>query len=111
LLDAKFQFHAEDIRDYFPDDPSDPFRTLIAVTEQGGLIPGLTFRGLGNAMQGNAAIGDNATNTYEATASATYVTGSHAFKVGFSNFWGTQLYTSRDIASGATYRFNTRAPT
>ena len=110
LLDAKFSFHAEDIRDYFPDDPSDPFRTLIAVTEQGGLIPGLTYRGLGNAMQGNAAIGENTTNTYETTASATYVTGSHAFKVGFSNFWGTQSYASRDVASNTSYRFNNGVP-
>lgn len=36
LLDAKVSFHAEDIRDFYPDDPSDPFRTLIAVNEQGG---------------------------------------------------------------------------
>jgi hypothetical protein len=110
LLDAKLSVHAEDIRDYFPDDPSDPFRTLVAVTEQGGLIPGLTYRGLGNAMQGNAAIGENETDTYETTASATYVTGTHALKIGFSNFWGSQLYVSRDIASATSYRFNNGVP-
>jgi Carboxypeptidase regulatory-like domain len=111
LLEAKASVHAEDIRDFYPTDPADPFRTLIAVNEQGGTIPGLTYRGLGAAMPANAAsIGSNTTNTYETTASLTYVTGSHAFKVGFNDFWGTQSYASYDVTSETTYRFNNTIP-
>ena len=57
-----------------------------------------------------AAIGDNTTNTYEIAASATYVTGSHALKIGFNDFWGTQTFASNDIASETTYRFNNGVP-
>jgi hypothetical protein len=111
LLEAKLSIHAEDIRDYYPTDPSDPFRTLIAVTEQGGLIPGLTYRGIGNAMPANiASVGMNATNTYETKASMTYVTGAHAFKVGISDFWGSQSYASFDTPSETSYRFNNGVP-
>jgi hypothetical protein len=111
LLEAKASIHAEDIRDFYPTDPADPFRTLIAVTEQGGTIPGLTYRGLGAAMPTNpASIGENTTNTYEVTASMTYVTGSHALKVGFNDFWGTQSYASNDVASETSYRFNNGVP-
>ena len=52
LLDAQLSIHAEDIRNFYPVDPADPFRTLIAVTEQGGLIPGLTYRGLATRCSG-----------------------------------------------------------
>jgi hypothetical protein len=111
LLEARASLHAEDIRDYYPTDPTDPFRTLISVVEQGGVIPGLIYRGIGNAMPTNtSSIGSNTTNTFESKASMTYVTGAHAFKAGYSDFWGNQSYASFDVPSETSYRFNNGVP-
>ena len=63
-------------------------RRLIAVTEQGGLIPGLLYRGAGQTglgpfirVKGYIA---------SAQASLSYVTGAHAFKTGFLDTFGTR---------------------
>ena len=39
-----------------------------------------------------------------------YVTGAHAFKVGFGNIWGDQTGNSYDIPSRISYRFNNGVP-
>jgi hypothetical protein len=106
LLDARFAIHGEDIRNYWPTDPADPFRTLIGVVEQGGLIPGLRYRGKANASDTSIAAQDSVTsNTYESKASVAYVTGAHALKVGISDLFGNQVYYSYDIPSATAYRF------
>jgi hypothetical protein len=114
LLDVRGAIHGEDIRDYYPPDPSDPFRSLIAVTEQGGLIPGLTYRGRcdfgGAATTGIAACDQITSNTGEVKASMTYVTGAHAFKIGIGDLWGNQVYNSPDVPSATSYRFNNGVP-
>ena len=114
LLDVRGAIHGEDIRDYYPPDPSDPFRSLIAVTEQGGLIPGLTYRGRcdfgGAATTGIAACDQITSNTGELKASMTYVTGAHAFKIGIGDLWGNQVYNSPDVPSATSYRFNNGVP-
>ena len=73
LLDVRGAIHGEDIRDYYPTDPSDPLRSLIAATEQGGLIPGLTYRGRcdfgGAATTGIAACDQITSNTAEMKSS------------------------------------------
>jgi hypothetical protein len=88
------------------------FRTLIAVTEQGGVIPGLRYRGKGVANDTGTATFDTIVtpNMLETKASLSYVTGSHAFKVGFGNLRGDQTGASFDIPSELSYRFNNGVP-
>ena len=84
------------------------FKSLIAVTEQGGLIPGLLYRGAGQTglgpfiqVQGWIA---------SAQASLSYVTGAHALKVGFLDTFGTRRVDYTDIDSNTRYRFNNGVP-
>ena len=97
LFDAKVSDIVQGWKDRFPSGGDslefteplpDVFKTLIAVTEQGGSIPGLLYRGAGQTglgpfirVKGYIASGQ---------ASLSYVTGTHAFKVGFLNTWGTR---------------------
>jgi hypothetical protein len=86
----------------------DVFKSLVAVTEQGGLIPGLLYRGAGQTglgpfiqVQGWIA---------SAQASLSYVTGAHALKVGFLDTWGTRHVDYQNIDSNVRYRFNNGVP-
>ncbi len=112
LLDARLATHGESLyNSVWPEDPNSIWRELIAVTEQGGSIPGLLYRGAGQAAGPTfifAAM--DAPYIWESVGSLTYVTGSHAFKVGFRNSWGTQELLERDINSATSYRFNNGIP-
>src|SRR4030095_9496587 len=82
----------------------DVFRTLIPVTEQS---TGLLYRGVGT---GGATQPFIATTTPPSTAQAslTFVTGTHALKVGVNDTWGGRHATYDSPAEvGLTYRFNT----
>ena len=112
LLDARLATHGESLyNSVWDDDPTSIWRSLIAVTEQGGQFPGLLYRGAGQAAGPTfifAAM--DAPNIWELRASATYVTGSHALKVGFGDSWGRQYLLERDIHSATSYRFNNGVP-
>jgi hypothetical protein len=112
LLDARLATHGEELyNSVWDDDPNSVWRSLIAVTEQGGAYPGLLYRGAGQAAGPTfifAAM--SAPNIWESRASVTYVTGAHALKFGFSNTWGTQYLLERDIHSSTSYRFNNGVP-
>jgi hypothetical protein len=112
LLDVRLATHGEELHNAaWPEDPNNVYRSLVAVTEQGGLIPGLLYRGAGQAAGPTfifAAM--SAPNIWELRGSATYVTGAHAFKFGFSNSWGRQYLLERDIDSSTSYRFNNGVP-
>jgi Carboxypeptidase regulatory-like domain len=86
----------------------DVYKTLIAVTEQGGLIPGLLYRGAGQTglgpfirVKGYIA---------SAQASLSYITGAHAFKTGFLNTFGTRREDYNNIPANVRYRFNNGVP-
>ena len=112
LLDARLATHGESLyNSQWPEDPNSIWRELVAVTEQGGSIPGLLYRGAGQAAGPTfifAAM--DAPFIWESTASLSYVTGAHAFKVGFRNSWGRQELLERDINSATSYRFNNGVP-
>ena len=112
LLDARLTSHGEVLYNApWPDDPTSIYRSLIAVTEQGGSIPSLLYRGAGQAAGPTfifAAM--SAPNIWEFKTSMTYVTGSHAIKVGFGDSWGRQYLLERDIDSATSYRFNNGIP-
>ncbi|PWT83596.1 MAG: hypothetical protein C5B57_06595, partial [Blastocatellia bacterium] len=112
LLEARLASHGEELHNAaWNDDPNSVWRKLIAVTEQGGSIPTLLYRGAGQAAGPTfifAAM--SAPNIWEFRTSATYVTGAHAFKVGFADAWGRQELLERDIDSATSYRFNNGVP-
>jgi hypothetical protein len=112
LLEARLASHGEVLHNAaWQDDPNSVWRSLIAVTEQGGIIPGLLYRGAGQAAGPTfifAAM--SAPNIWELRTSATYVTGAHALKIGFVDAWGRQELLERDIHSSTSYRFNNGVP-
>ena len=112
MLDARLATHGEELHNAaWPEDPNSVYRSLIAVTEQGGLLPGLLYRGAGQAAGPTfifAAM--SAPNIWEFRTSATYVTGAHAIKFGFGDSWGRQYLLERDINSSTSYRFNNGVP-
>ncbi|MEP7304627.1 MAG: carboxypeptidase regulatory-like domain-containing protein [Acidobacteriota bacterium] len=117
LLDVRASNIIQGWKDRFPSGGSsleftqplpDVFKSLIAVTEQGGIIPNLLYRGAGQTglgpfirVQGWIA---------SAQASLSYVTGAHAFKVGFLDTWGTRHVDYENIDSSLRYRFNNGVP-
>jgi hypothetical protein len=112
LLDVRLASHGESLYNaVWPEDPNSVWRELIAVTEQGGSIPGLLYRGAGQAAGPTfifAAM--DAPAIWEATGSMAYVTGAHALKIGFRDSWGRQELLERDINSSTSYRFNNGVP-
>ena len=111
LIEARLATHAENLHNGAWPRTERPVRSLIAVTEQGGIIPNLLYRGAGQ-QNGPTFIFAvmNAPNIWEARVSLTYVTGAHAFKVGFVDGWGRQELLERDITSSTSYRFNNGVP-
>jgi hypothetical protein len=110
LLDVHAASHAEIIDAVYPP-PGSVERKLIPVVEQGGLIPGLRYRGGGDA-QGPVFIysRQNEPNNMEVIPALSYVTGAHAFKAGMSVLWGRQDSPQRDNDYGLSYRFNNTVP-
>jgi hypothetical protein len=76
-------------------------RRMIRVQEQAGAIPGLNYRG----MTWNS----NFLFNTQARASASYVTGSHSAKVGFTHTWNNFDDRSMD-PNPIQYRFNNGVP-
>src|SRR5687767_15120846 len=108
LVEARAGIRREQFA-YTPNNPEDPNRLLIPVIEQGGLIPGLLYRGAGLA---------NATQPYQrtlgvtipASASISYVTGSHSAKAGVYNVTAQRTSRVPDNTAKLTYQFNNGVP-
>jgi hypothetical protein len=117
LFDARVSDIVQGWKDRFPSGGSsleftkplpDVFKSLIAVTEQGGIIPNLLYRGAGQTGLGPFI----RVSGYiaSAQASASYVTGAHALKVGFLDTWGVRNVDYENIDSDVRYRFNNGVP-
>ena len=76
-------------------------RQMIRVTEQGGSIPGLSYRGMTWAS--------NWLTPYNLRGSVSYVTGTHTSKIGYVSTWNTFDDDTMDPQSIA-YRFNNGVP-
>jgi hypothetical protein len=108
LLEARFGIRREEYA-YDPTSTIDPDRLLIPVTEQGGLIPGLLYRGPGLS---------SATQPYQRTlgvsipfgASLAYVPGSHSFKLGFYNVTAHRDSYVSDNVAHLSYQFLNGVP-
>ena len=105
-------------REFYTFDPADhPFVNLINVTEQGGLIPGLSYRG-GGIGAANQPYLDTDGTTWNTVGTMSYVTGSHSLKVGFSNLWNRRFnhweqrraQPQEPGADYVAYRFNNGVP-
>src|SRR5215475_1165901 len=108
LVEARFGVRREEYA-YTPTSSIDPQRLLIPVTEQGGAIPGLLYRGGGIST---------ATQPYQRTlgvsipfgASLAYVTGSHSIKTGFYNVTAHRDSHVFDDAAHLSYQFLNTVP-
>jgi hypothetical protein len=110
LVSASFGHFAESFLDPMPPEGS-PLRKMIAVEEQGGPIPGLRYRG--RAIRSGPNVNYDITdmpNVLNSAASVSYVTGAHAFKVGFTNRSGRRTQTQQDNDYSLVYRFNNGVP-
>ncbi len=80
---------------YFP-----ASRNLVEVLEQS---TGMRYRG-------SASTSDLWLRTFDVRAVASYITGAHALKVGFSGKWGSSDFLSRAIDAPMLFRFNNGVP-
>jgi hypothetical protein len=76
---------------------------MVSVTEQGGAIPGLTYRA-------NAMYFDNWNWAFYYRGAVSYVTGAHAFKVGFNNGTGANGPNKTYALQPFSYRFLNGVP-
>ena len=117
LVDVRMGVRAEDIFNFYDEDPNGPYRNLIGVVEQNQVIPGigsigtLRYRGRSNTNDTGIAANDQiASGTSEIKGSVSYITGSHALKVGFTDFWGIQTYNSPELNNAYNIRLNNGVP-
>src|SRR4030095_2856291 len=106
LLEARFADHAEGFVDKYPE-PGDPYRLAIPVRET---TTQFLYRGKGYCCLPNFFGTQNAPFTMQASASASYVTGSHALKFGFNNDFGTISQSQFDNEYGLWYFFTNGVP-
>ena len=76
---------------------------LIRVMEQGGIIPGLTYRAAGLSMHKGWLA------TYPSRASLSYVSGAHSTKVGYNGVYYISDTTAGSF-TGLAYRFRDGVP-
>ena len=105
LLEVRFANRGESFGNQ--PDLSAPWDSLIPVMEQS---LGLQYRGRGGDGGANGLLGFTAQNINTAVATWSYVTGSHAFKTGFSDTWASTNGTSMSNASNLYFRFNNGVP-
>lgn len=106
LFEARVQSKAESFYDLFP--PENPvYRTMIPVVEQS---TGLFYRSPTNGGGSGGSFGRTEQTLRTFQASMSYVTGSHAFKVGVVDTWAKARGASEDNDFHMSYRFNNGIP-
>jgi hypothetical protein len=109
LMEGRWSNRGENYRDAF--EGFTPRRDLIAVLEQGGIIPGLVYRGHAGAGASTASFSRIAAPNVNTVLFATsYVTGAHAVKFGVTNTSGYSIIGADDIPESVAYRFNNGVP-
>jgi hypothetical protein len=110
LLEGRWSNRCEEFENAYQG--TTPARNLIPVFEQGGLRPGTWFRG----HYGGPFVMNSMPNLNTILFTTSYVTGSHAFKVGFTDSWGYQvngIVGLDPVADGSypvSYVFNNGVP-
>ncbi|HEX5107731.1 MAG TPA: carboxypeptidase regulatory-like domain-containing protein [Vicinamibacterales bacterium] len=106
LFEGRFALRGEAFGNELPDEGS-VYRSMIPVLEQSNQ---LFYRGKGGDGGVSGTFGYSSQKIYSAVASASYVTGSHAFKVGMSDTWGRTDSTTDSNSQYLFYRFNNGIP-
>jgi hypothetical protein len=106
LLEARYANHAEGFVDKYPE-PDDPYRKAIPVRE---LSTGFLYRGKGYCCLPVFFGTQNAPFTQQYSGSVSYITGSHAMKVGIQNDYGTLEQQQLDNEYGLFYSFSNGVP-
>jgi hypothetical protein len=107
LLEARYGRRGEAFGNQFPEEGS-IYRTLIPVIEQ---TNGLQYRGKGGDGGSSALFPFSSQKIHTATASASYVTGSHSMKVGVTDTWARNDGQSQTNDFALLYRFTSGVPT
>jgi hypothetical protein len=105
LLEVRGSYHGEVWMNIGGDELLQNNRQMIPVTEQGGAIPGLSYRSLSGIYARQAA-----PQIMQAQTAVSYVTGAHAFKVGFDYLGGEHTNGNTATDSALQYRFNNGVP-
>jgi carboxypeptidase family protein len=105
LLEARYANRGETFGNL--PDLSGPWSSLIPVQEQSTTFQ---YRGRGGDGGVSGLLGYSAQTINTAVASASYVTGSHAFKAGFSDTWSDTRSSSKSNDSNLYFRFNLGVP-
>lgn len=83
---------------------------LIGVVEQGGVIPGLRYRGAVSTAAGVGGTYNNSWNdNFHYRFNFSYITGSHALKIGMNNAFGYHENTTY-VLNPLSYRFLNGVP-
>jgi hypothetical protein len=107
LFEGRFSNRGEAFQDVF--EGTTPRRDLIGVLEQGGLIPGLFYRGHGPGAQ-TPFQWNNMPTLSTVLFNVSYVTGAHAVKFGVADSFGHQIAEVKDIQEALAYRFRDGVP-
>jgi hypothetical protein len=105
LLEARYANRGEAFGNQ--PDMSAPWNTLIPVFEQSN---SLQYRGRGGDGGVSGLLGFSDQTIQTGLFSASYVTGAHAFKAGFSDTWADTKSTSQSNDYNLYYRFNNGVP-
>jgi hypothetical protein len=108
LIEARAGWRRE-VFAYDPTSTLDPQRLLIPVTEQGGAVPGLLYRGVG-LYSANQPYQRTLGVTIPFGATVAYVTGSHSAKFGFYNVTARRDSHVDDNVAHVSYRFLNGVP-
>ena len=106
LLEARYARRGEAFGNQLPEAGS-VYRDMIPVLEQS---TGRFYRGKGGDGGVSGLFGFTSQKINTAVASASLVTGSHAFKLGFSDTWARTESTSDSNSSYMMFRFNNGIP-
>jgi hypothetical protein len=115
LVEARFGYRAENYK-YNSTPAGDPYLKLIPVTEQAsvnGMPAGLQYHGGGLGFAGlnfTQPFQNTYGRNYDVVTTLTYVTGSHAFKVGFTDTIVKRDESLNDNDYNISYRFNNGVP-
>jgi len=101
LFEARYALRGEAFGNQLPAEGS-IYRSMIPVTDQ---TSGMFYRGKGGDGGPSGIFGYTSQKINTLVASASYVTGSHAFKVGMSDTWARSDSTTDSNINGLAYRF------
>lgn len=104
LFEARSQYKTESFRDLFP--PLDPvLETMVTVRDQ---ATGICYRA--PTCHGSGVFGSTHQTLLMNQAAVSYVTGTHAFKVGVTDTWARAAGSSQSNIHAMQFRFNDGVP-